>query len=509
MIRDFDDLQYARGYLITPRELNVDLVELASWNEHTISDYTVHVHPGAAIHRLRADDSSDWVLLGHAYDPWNREHDESVLLDKLDSAYRESESVFLSALDRLSGRFVLFYLGSGGTGFAVQDATGLKNLYFATTARGTAFSSHSQLLADAIGLERDPEIDRLVDSWFYSMGIRHLPGLRTPFIRMRMLSANTLLRLPDLEVERFFPRGPHPESEDLVETARTIGDVFAASFDVLARKQPLALSLSMGVDSRTSLAASRAHRETIHYFSYISNNLEKKDALGARRLCDYLGIEHTVYQVPIDKVRGPVNSEFCAVLDRNAAHIRKPTPSERSKIRYLVENAPSNVLEIRSPVSEIGRAIYCKRLHMDRMPDQLTPRQMSNLYKRNFYDREMLRSTDRAFRQFIETTGFGRDFYNYEQHDMFYWEHRNSAWASLSMQDHDVIYEPTVIYNNRDVLKLLLSPPLRDRIADRLHHEIIRYLWPDALQFPFPRTNTPATMLRGFAERAFFAINQG
>lgn len=133
---------------------------------------------------------------------------------------------------------------------------------------------------------------------------------------------------------------------------------------------------------------------------------------------------------------------------------------------------------------------------------------MSNFYKRNMFDRPMLRFMDQAFLEYIETTAFGRDFYNYEQHDMFYWEHRNSAWASLANQDHDILHDMTVIFNNRDVLKWLLSPPRKDRIADRLHHAIIRYLWPEVLQIPLSQKNSPKAKLRKLAERTFFAINR-
>ena len=221
---------FARGFLITPEARAVELPALEGWTSHRHAGHVIRVHPDADLHVLETDGedpsaplrTGTWLLLGHAYDPWKGEPDERVLLEQLDAGLRRSDEAFLDALDRLSGRFVLFHFRSDGTGFAVQDAVGLKNLYFASTPEGGCFASHSQLLADALGLERDPDVDRLVESWFYGIGIRHLPGLRTPFRGMRMLSANTRLRLPDLTVERIFPRGPHPESDDLTATARII-----------------------------------------------------------------------------------------------------------------------------------------------------------------------------------------------------------------------------------------------------------------------------------------------
>lgn len=508
IVQSYDLLRFARGYLVAPRELHVEHEVLRHWKRNEYGGFVLYSHPESDLRTRESEGGDVWVLLGNAFDPWNGLHDEGDVLEELDAGYRRGEEDFFGVLDRLTGRFVLFYFRGDGTGFAVQDAVGLKNLFYAESPFGPCFASHSQLLADVLRLPRDPDIDRLVRSYFYGIGIRHLPGLRTPFRGMRMLSANTLLRLPDLRVERFFPRGPYPESEDLQTTAKIIGDIFARSFDLLVEKKPLAVSLSTGTDSRVTLAASRAHSDKIHYFSYISDAAEEKDAFGAARLCQLLGIGHMIYRVPVEEMGVLTGTELSAILDHNSAYVRNPKPSERAKLHYLLEHFPMGMMEVKSPVSEIGRAIYCKKLGVDSLPERLTPRHMSNFYKRNMFDRPMLRFMDQAFLEYIETTAFGRDFYNYEQHDMFYWEHRNSAWASLANQDHDILHDMTVIFNNREVLKWLLSPPRKDRIADRLHHEIIRYLWPDVLQIPLSNTASPKHRLRKLAERIFFTINR-
>ena len=477
------------------------------WQERREDRYRIHADPALAI-RAFSTHGATWLLIGHAYDPWSGAPNEGEILGKLDAAYSQSEGTFLGALDCLSGRFVLFLFRPDGTGLAVQDAVGLRNLFFAPAGAGPCFASHSQLLADVLGLERDPAVDQLVNSHFYGIGIRHLPGLKTPFRTMRMLSANTLLRLPDLTVERFFPRRPHPESNDLPETARLVGDVLTTSIELLSRKTPLALSLSMGTDSRASLAASRRVRDRVHYFSYISNRDEAKDAAGAQELSRLLGLDHSIYRVPVDTLRDLENSELSTILDHNAAYIRKPKPAERAKLHYLLEHLPKGTMEVKTHVSEIGRAFYCKKLGVSRLPHRLQARHMSNLYKRNVLNRDLLRFMDRAFEDFVSTTAFGRDFYNYEEHDMFYWEHRMSAWGSLANQDHDVLHDMTAIFNNRKVLTWLLSPPRPQRIADRLHHEIIRQLWPEALSTPLSNMESPNKRLRKLAERTFFALNR-
>jgi hypothetical protein len=82
------------------------------------------------------------------------------------------------------------------------------------------------------------------------------------------------------------------------------------------------------------------------------------------------------------------------------------------------------------------------------------------------------------------------------------------AWGSLANQDHDVIYDMATPFNNRDVLKRLLSPPLSDRIADALHVEIIETLWPESLQVPLSSSESPKKNIRKLAERVFFSVNR-
>ncbi len=59
-------------------------------------------------------------------------------------------------------------------------------------------------------------------------------------------------------------------------------------------------------------------------------------------------------------------------------------------------------------------------LGLPELPVTLTPRHMSNLYKRNLSNRRLLRWRDECFREFRSATGFGQAFFDYEEADLFY-----------------------------------------------------------------------------------------
>jgi hypothetical protein len=364
------------------------------------------------------DRGSAVLLMGHAVDPWNGRNGPDIL-----QALRRSlppgrlpqvrdRSVW-EILDALSGRFVLAVLDRD-LPWIVQDAVGLHPLFYSSGTDAFAASSHAQLLAEVMGLERDPMVDELVTSRFYQKGLQHLPGLRTPFLGMKMLTPNTFLDVKGDRVVRFFPREPHGPVEDWSALVEESAGVLTRSVQALAREPEVAVPLSPDPDS---------------------------DAL----------------------------------LKCNGAGI--------------------------------GRAFYCKAMGVPELPATLTPRHMSNLYKRNLFNRRLLRWTDDCFREFRAGTGFGQEFFDYEEGDLFYWEHRMPQWAALAIQDPDMVHDTLSIFNNRRLLANLLKPARPDRISDRLHRDVILALRPEVLQLPLPEKTGLKARIRQLLERWWFRLN--
>jgi hypothetical protein len=409
---------YPRGFLLTSsaalagrgREI------LPQWHEKAVADgWWLLVNPDPPgsrvgdgrpkaqelpdhVHSVGLDRGSSLVLVGHAVDPWNggAEHEILGSLCRILPPGRlpqlRDRSLW-NVLDSLTGRFVLAVLDRDFP-WIVQDAVGLHPLYHASGPEGFAASSHSQLLGEVMGLERDPVVDELVASRFYRKGIQHLPGLRTPFLGMRMLTANTFLDVKGERAVRFFPREPHGPVEDWDALVKECAGVMAASVERLARGHRLAVSLSPGTDSRATLAACRSVADRLVFFSCGSNDAERKDAEGAGQLSAALGLTHETYPVDVKGYRASPDPELETLLRRNAAGIRRPKVAEVAKLKTLLEGFPPGRMELKGHGSEIGRAFYCKAMGVPELPVTLTPRHMSNLYKWNLFNRRLLRWTD-------------------------------------------------------------------------------------------------------------------
>jgi hypothetical protein len=343
------------------------------------------------------DRGSAVLLMGHAVDPWNGLSGPEIL-----QALRRSlppgrlpqarDRSLWEILDSLTGRFVLAVLDRR-LPWIVQDAVGLQPLFYSSGTEAFAASSHAQLLAEVMGLERDPMVDELVTSRFYRKGMQHLPGLRTPFLGMKMLTPNTFLDVKGHRVVRFFPREPHGPVEDWNALVEESAGVLTRSVQMLSREYEVAVPLSPDPD-------------------------------------------------------------YDALLKCNGAGI--------------------------------GRAFYCKAMGVPELPATLTPRHMTSLYGWNLFNRRLLRWTDDCFREFRAGTGFGQEFFDYEEADLFYWEHRIPQWAALASQDHDLVHDTTSVFNNRRLLVNFLKPERRARLTDHLHSTIIFTLWPEAMKAPLP-----------------------
>jgi hypothetical protein len=522
---------YPRGFLLTSSAalLEGGREHLPGWHEKAVADgwwlFLNPEPPGSRItdprhkttdlpdnlHSVGLDRGSSLVLMGHAVDPWNggAEHEVLGSLRRILPPGRLPQArdrSLWNVLDSLTGRFVLAVLDRDFP-WIVQDAVGLQPLYYASGPEGFAASSHSQLLGEVMGLERDPVVDELVASRFYGKGIQYLPGLRAPFLGMRMLTANTFLDVKGQRTVRFFPREPHGPVEDWDALVKECAGAMARSVEMLARNHRLAVSLSNGTGSRATLAACRSVTDRLVFFSHGSNAAEVQDGEGAGQLSAALGLTHEAYPVDVKGYRASPHPELEALLQRNGSGIRRPKVAEVAKLKTFLERFPPGRMKLKGHVSEIGRAFYCKSMGVQELPATLTPRHMSNLYKRNLFNRRLLRWTDGCFQEFRAVTGFGQAFFDYEEADLFCWEHRMPQWGALTNQDHDMVHDMTTLFDNRRLLVNLLKPDRPDRISDRLHRDVIGALWPEVLQVPLSSEAGVKARIRQLLERWFFRLN--
>ena len=477
---EYRRLLFPRAYLFTDRELDgLDQYPFyGQWQSYSVGIYQLLVHAPAQAYSCQLGDTS-LALMGHAYNPFTGQSEEAEIVRDLIQAYCSGEHAFYDKLDQLTGVYVIFVV-RGSEIMAVQDCGGQKMLYFGSVNGNVVISSTPQLAADVFGLERDPAVGELLRSKGYYRGSGFLPGNLSPYRELKRLGANTLVRYRDgaYLIERFFPREklkPIRTEAEKADAVRQMHELMSANIALTLKKWPrAALSLTGGMDSKTALACAAAQCPQLYIYSFISKDSERLDADAAAEICRNLGLEHHLYQIPEDPGQITDYDFLQDLIEHNTSRICKIHPNEKRKYIWL-ERLDDFDVEIKSDISEIGRA-YTTRKYMNvKVPRKLAPRHLTIGQGRYFPEWKMMRFADMAYESFMQETGLLGDIHGYSMHDLSYWEVRMASWAATSFASQEYFHEITIPYNNRNLMKLFLRFDEAERIRDIPHKRLMRF----------------------------------
>lgn len=515
VVKAFPEYQedlFVRGYLLTTKQYPLsDFPFYGKWKVHTLlgGQYFLYVHPRQKSY-LFEKDGRCLLLVGHAYNPFSMVADENQILQRLYACYCESMDAFLESIDELTGSFLLCLIQEKQL-TAFTDCAGMLSAFYGEINHDLYLTSHFQLPADLCGLTRSDYVQKLIKYKFYPVYGAFLPGNLTAYDLLKRLVPNTYVTYQDgaFQITRFFPCKPSDSAplpyEEVVE--RSAG-ILHANLKLIGQKwKKPAISLTGGMDSKTTLACANGLYDRFRYFSYISMPGEKIDADAAHTIAERIGVPHDVYRIPAEMPE----SRFTvvkAIIEHNCGDIGSANANDIRKRIYFKDTEAFDV-EVKSWVSEIARANYYKKFGLHKMPPVLTPRQMTSMYKLFFWQRGLCRQTDRVFANYIKDVHFGQNQpEKYDQSDLYLWEFRYSAWGGIVITgEHQFSFDISIPYNNRKLLEIMLDAPLEDRIADKLHHDIIEHMNHNINDTGITITNYNETHKRMLFEKCYFYIN--
>lgn len=465
---DCSDLLWARGFLLTA---HAHRTPVAHWRRKRLGDRWLSWDPRTPI--AVAGVGTSWVaLLGRAIDLDGYSTDTAAITSALLQARLRSREALLDRIDALSGRYVVID-GDEHAAFAQTDAAGMRALFYQTDASSPCVASHAGLVAEHIGAGPSafPDPERLRETEHAYA----LPGRATPFAGVVMLTPNTELDLVEGVVRRCFPR----EEQE----RRTTGDVVDAVLPLLrgqlaalTETDRLEVSLTAGLDSRTTLALTRPFADRLVYFTYDPVELQDSSRRGvehdvaiATELAARFGLDHHRIEVKSYKPAEPLRS----VMERNSPRSSYPGLAAAHR-----DHTPERGLHLRSNLYEIGRAFYRSKREQ---PTVLKPGYMASLLTKRRSRSAPIRE---AFAEYVGATGFDEAQRLYDPMDLFYWEHRSGMWLNAHLTESDIAFDTFILVNSRLVYRLLLSAPLEDRITGAVFLELIRRNWPEVLDMP-------------------------
>ena len=502
---------YRYGFLITTsvEPLDQKCFVLASWNRFIIGNYSFWIHPEQRLY-LHQHNEITFFLIGHCYNPISMTADEGTELASLAAAFSRGVNDYCLELCDVTGIFLTGYIIKDSITL-YGDAAGMFMTYYGFSHSCIWITSHAAMAGDLNGLNQSEYVKKLVNYRLYSLFGFSLPGDLSPYYEFKRLVPNHSVCLSNnhCEVKRFYPLETWEfllNEYSVDQRAEKAARILSNSMALIPQKwaNP-AISLTGGCDSKTTLACAKGQYDHYQYFSYISQESEAVDANGAHAICNKLGLHHTIYSIPQQPAK---DQELIANIIRiNQGDIGNPNMREVQKRIFLAEQNSFDV-EVKSWVSEIGRAYYHKRFAKKKFPVEPTARYLTTLYKVFVHNRSLVRETDTIFAQYMQDYLRQSEMKDWSWVDLFFWEFRVSSWNGLVITgEHRYSFDITIPYNNRRLLTLMLAVPEEIRMNDTLYWKIRACANPDVDAVGVQITNLKHTSSRAKMERLYLELH--
>lgn len=513
MLSEHRELQadlFIRGFLVTDKKMN-NLEEFpfyGNWKTEEHCGYYFMAHNLTGMHVYEQDEKHAFFILGHAYNPFTMEYEESEILPYIAEAYGTGK--YMDRINELTGVFVYGAVIDKKIYFQA-DPSGMQSACYGKVGDSFYLSSHAQLIGDLCNLEMDGFVKELIAyKWYGRVMGAYLPADLTPFNEMKRVVPSICYSYEDrVRHKRFWPTKECSAAEtdcDYEQVIKDAADILKSNMELISRKwnSPW-ISLTGGIDSNTTFAAGAGNYEKFETFSYISAEKEVPDAEAAQKIADHFGVKHHVYHIPDDNEALENFNEILAILEHNNGYVGPRKANESRKRMYLREKASCDV-EVKSWVSETIRAYWYKHYGRKSMP-KLSPKLYRNLYKIFITNRKLAHKVDKIFAKYIKEFEYDKIPTSYPAADMHFNEVTWGSWGGMNISEMKYCFDITFAYNNRKLLDLLFRVPLKKRISDQHHLDMKKYLNRELYDMNIRVINMKETKFRAFALNVIFTAN--
>lgn len=499
---------YCRGFLYFSKEIDCQLIENLNWNSTKFSNGIIFFHKLTKLYKI-AKGNVSIALIGHAYDPFSMVSNENVLLDKLSNKININEMI--ESINNWTGLFTLIIAINDKT-YLIGDCACMQSCYYGVKDDLFFATSHSQLIGDIFCLDQTKYVKKIKKYKFWQKYGLFLPGDTTQFELVKRLVPNNMVIFNDnqISVKRFFPlkdNNPVINEEEYMESISKIGNILHNNLLLISKKwKHPAISMTGGMDSKTTVASANGMYDKFSYYSYDSMFGDRIDCDAAKKIAQLIDVTHKIYIISENDSDFPYIDDLRKIIEINYGNIGKVNSNDVRKRVFFMDTTDFDV-EVKSWVSEIGRANYYKKFNLKKMPKRLSSRNMTSMYKFFAWNRLTAYKTSKIFKEYIKKTNF-YSIYNYDSSDMYLWEFRYGAWGGLVLSaEHRISYDITIPFNNRILINEFLKFPLEKRIKDIPHYDVIRWGNDKIDKLGITVTNWNETKKRSLLERIYFKLN--
>jgi hypothetical protein len=345
----------------------------------------------------------------------------------------------------------------------------MRSVFFSTAGMAAICGSHAPLVALA-AVHPLPRQKSHPFRWGY-------PGISTPYDSVYRLPPNCEFSLSSGRVLRFFPDTLIPEVR--IEDAWNLAfNRAGVAIKALAARHKLLVSLTAGLDSRTTLAATRDSWSQLLFFTYDRGDHKHQIDFGvAHDLSATLGLRH---------IRVRYSAHESKQLSKLLAGHTFTSHQRTLACAYHRQFGEGNYLHIRSNLLELARSnLFFKFGKRQRFEPPDTAGRMGA-----FYNRAAKLAPDRAghvipaFEHYVAVTDYGSTLGRASPWDLYFVEHRMGAWHSGAVLESDVSFDTVIAFNSREIVRHFMGVPQEVRSSSTCLREKLKILLPEVVDIP-------------------------
>lgn len=511
--KDLQKHLFIRGFLITNSNEDFNLKEYpfySNWDFVQLNSFKFLTHNQQEIYYVNKD-GRIFFIIGHAYNPFTMQYEEEKILEKIAASFSRGSESYFEAINELTGLFLLGYVEDDNVNFLL-DTSGFQTGYYGEINNKFYITSHVQILGDLYDLSIDPLVSELINyKWYPRVMGPYLPADLSKYSNIKRIVPNFNYSYLNkiIKFERFYPikdLSMCSTEAEYTEIIKEAAEILRNNMVLISKKwDKPQISLTGGIDSNTTFAATNDLYERYETFSYVSAEKESPDAEAAEIIASKFNVKHTTYMIPDTPDTLKDYEIISKIIDHNNGNIKYLKENEKRKRVVLMDKCTAE-LEVKSWGSETIRGYWYKHFNRKKMP-KLSGKLFTNLYKIFIGNRTLSHKIEKVYDEYIEK-------YSYEDAqeiipaaDLFFWEVTWGSWGGSNVSEMRICFDITVPYNNRRFLDLMFKVPLNLRITDQHHKDMKKYLNEKLYDMNIQVTNLHETDFRANSLNTIFTMN--
>ena len=457
-----------------------------AWERLSLPAAELIHHPTTTVTLEESEETSSWVLI--IGEPVDVEREDNSVVSIARSLCRAIDD---GGADAAVGRALylggrhLTLIGDEDGCRLVPDCISSVPAYWTEVGDEVVIASHPNIIAELHpDIPRDEHVLDLMRTAkeMETGGTLYIPAPRTTLSGVRPLLANHCLRISDhaqgrVAHERIYPREPRPRlaTEDAFQEFKRL---FIAHTRLLIRDRPIAISLTGGLDSRMTLYAARAFLNQGSFaWTWIkgprSSRAMVDDLVKANRQAYELSVTHRIVDLQDEDREHWFNQAYDRTFNPWRQHPKVPLAA--------ATQLPREVDHFLSMVAEVGTGFYAHRSE-----PEPTAARLASLYCRFPFGE--LPEVRAIHDEFISYGDFRTShFFDYDYHDLFYWESRIGRWGVHRMQELDLAHRVQLPFNHRGIVEALQAFSLEERLEKLPFRRLMAELTEQHAANPRPR----------------------